>query len=120
MQRYWGIFMLLAALAHGQVVQHAPIDKQTQCRADQRLWLSILDTKPASVSWKELQAWHHAMTQCSILTDPKFQLDYLSVVALVEGEQEQRLEAFLRRRNLFEQFTAEDEPGQKNAVRLNH
>lgn len=113
MQRYGFLLIILVALAHSQEVHHGPIDKQTQCRADQRLWLSILDTKPTSVSWQELQGWHHAMTQCAIHTDPSFQRDYLSVVAVVDGEQEQRLEAFLRRHNLFEQFTAEDEQGKR-------
>jgi hypothetical protein len=111
----WLLIFLLAGTICSQEVKHAPVDKRTQCRADQRSWLSTLNKNATSVSFKELYGWHHAMLTCGLTVDPQFQRDYLTVVALIDSEQATRLEAFVRRHNLYDQFIAEDEQGKRRS-----
>lgn len=110
-----GLFLALifVGTSVAQQVKHAPIDNQTQCRADQKLWLETLDKNKDAVNFQELWGWHHEMTICAITWDPQFQGDYLNVVALTDAVREDRLESFVRRHGLYEQFITEDMQGKR-------
>ncbi len=109
------LILLTVSVAHTQEVRHAPIDKKTQCRADHKLWLSVLDKNPSTPTSRELQGWHHAMTVCALRDDPQLKEEYLVVAALVDGEQASRMEAFLVRHHWLDLFVAEDEQGKRTS-----
>jgi hypothetical protein len=96
---------------HAQQVQHAPTVEQ--CRADQRLWFSRLEDLPAikSVSYKELGNWLVEMGDCEHV-NPENQVSVLQHnKAEINAQRVMRLEHFLDRHHLYDQFLAEDAQG---------
>lgn len=85
------------------------------CRANQKLWLSRLEEGGTeSVSFKELGRWYHEMLECQLEVDPQFRYPYFNTLSEIGATQEMRLEAFLRRHAMYEQFIAEDEQGKRH------
>jgi hypothetical protein len=102
---------------HAQQVHHAPTVEQ--CRADQRLWLSKLEdlgrgrAGVATVGYRELdQDWSNQMIEC-MTVDSENNSRYYNTYGETSAEELLRLENFLRRHNLFDQFLAEDAQGKR-------
>jgi hypothetical protein len=93
-------------------VEHAPTVEQ--CQADQRLWLSQLEsTGPLpDVPFRTLNAWMKEMNQCQHV-DLKNSFQYLNTISEANSESRNRLEHFLDRHNLYEQFLKEDDEGKR-------
>jgi hypothetical protein len=113
MKKLWLPLMVIPLeLIHAQVVHHAPTVEQ--CHADQRLWLDKLEEPNgagvAYVTYEELGAWFHEMYECGKV-DPANDDRYYNTGSegLVRGQM--RLEDFLQRHNLWNQFIAEDAQG---------
>jgi hypothetical protein len=104
--------LLFAGKAHAQEVKHAPTVEQ--CRADQRLWLAKLESEPSvvSVSFKELHGWLGEMMECKSV-DPPFRDLYYNVAAEINSEQLLRVQYFLDRHHLYDQFVDEDTQGKR-------
>ena len=104
--------LLFAERAHLQEVKHAPTIEQ--CHADQRLWLSKLESEPSivSVSFKELHGWLGEMMECKSVDQPSRDL-YYNVAAEISSEQLLRMQYFLDRHHLYDQFVAEDTQGKR-------
>ena len=65
MNKLWLLLVMLTPLQliHAQEVKHAPTVEQ--CRADQKLWLSMMGGSRAgvtNVSYKELDGWFAQMS----------------------------------------------------------
>jgi hypothetical protein len=99
---------------NAQEVKHAPTVEQ--CRADQKLWLSKEEEANRAgidpVSYKELDGWEREMFECEKV-DPDLHNSYYNTLGEANSEQITRLEHFLRRHNLYDQFIAEDEQGKR-------
>jgi hypothetical protein len=95
-----------------QEVKHAPTVEQ--CSADQKLWLSKLESSDDVVpaSFKELAGWQHEMFEC-MSVDPQMRKQYFNVYAEINSEKVIRLERFLDRHKLYDQFIAEDTEGKR-------
>jgi hypothetical protein len=75
MKKLWLLLLIVMPLqlVHSQEVHHAPTVEQ--CRADQKLWLSMLEQVPsragvAHVSYEELKGWFQVMYDCKTV-DPQ-------------------------------------------------
>lgn len=100
----------LLARSHAQV-KHAPTVEQ--CRADQRLWLDRLETSTVILpDYETLTGWFHKMFECKSV-DPENRRLYHNVMGEVDADQVVRLEQFLRRHGLYDQFVAEDKVGNR-------
>src|SRR5215469_11967633 len=113
MKTLWLLLMvILPQLVHSQEVHYAPTVEQ--CRADQQLLMSKL--KPSkgmgtsNVSYKELDSWTKEILEC-LKVDPENELRYYNAVREVSVVQIDRLETFLSRHSLYDQFIAEDTQG---------
>ena len=104
----------IALLAHmvspclAQEMNHAPT--VSQCRAEQRLWLSKLEQYPpdvAEVSYGDLQYWTLDMVVCANL-DAGHEVFYLNTYSMADHERIKRLEGFLHQRTLFYEFLKQD------------
>jgi hypothetical protein len=98
-------------LIHSQKVKHALTAEQ--CRADQELWMSKLvplGASVAKVSYKELEGWYQEMDECGSV-DPDHGSNYDHTMNDILVTRVTRLEAFLHRQNLWNQFIDEDAPG---------
>jgi len=102
---------LLAANSTAQEVKHAPTVEQ--CRADQRLWLDKLENPTVILpDYETLTGWFHKMFECKS-SDPENRRLYHNVMGEVDADQVVRLEQFLRRHGLYDQFIAEDSAGKR-------
>lgn len=109
------ILILATAPAFAQV-QHAPT--LDICRADQAVWVENTKEKH-SLSYDELSNRIQEMTDCSKVDpeivgnmDSHFRSDrYDMIRASYENEERYRLEVFLSRHNLGQQFLVEDAAG---------
>ena len=117
MKKLWLLLLMVIPLqlVHSQAVQHAPTVEQ--CRADERSWISKLEQEPlpsgiANVSIQELQAWKNEMADC-LKVDAAFQVQYLSTISEADAGQLTRLQHFLKRHDLLDQFLAEDAQGKR-------
>jgi hypothetical protein len=116
MKRLWLLVLVLVSFNSlgSQEVRHAPTVEQ--CRADQKLWLSKLEepgsTSLANVTFNELNGWGKEMSDCGKV-DPEFHFRYYNTDGEATNEQVLRLEHFLDRHNLFDQFIAEDAQGKR-------
>jgi hypothetical protein len=116
MKRFWPLLLLVIPYQsiHAQEVQHAPT--VAQCRADQSLWLSKLETQGLTdinlVSYNGLHGWVGEMLDC-VQVDPQFQTRYGSTIGETHAAMNLRLEKFLTRHNLYNQFLAEDAAGKR-------
>jgi hypothetical protein len=95
-----------------QEVQHAPTVEQ--CRADQRLWLSEIESNHGSdgLAFYELTGRWVEMFECQKV-DPERHFSYYNTFSEIDSEQERKLEDFLRRHKLYGQFIAEDAQGKR-------
>ena len=114
MKQFWPLVLVFISFnsVASQEMQHAPT--VTQCRADQRLWFSKIEdeTMAASIDFLQLRKWSMEMFDC-ISVDPERQDPYFTTDAEITTRQEMRLENFLERHHLFNQFLAEDAQGKR-------
>jgi hypothetical protein len=108
---------LLAALVglpaiHAQQVHDAPT--VAQCRADQRLWMSKLESETCcdTVSLAVLTGWGREMYECKAV-DPEFKIQYANTGREVIVEEASRYVNFLGRHHLYGQFVVEDAQGKR-------
>jgi hypothetical protein len=101
--------ILMASLA-GQV-EHAPT--VAQCQADQRLWMSRTEGPSSQLpEYNVIVKWTAEMGDCAKV-DPDNSFKYYNTEAELTAEQQIRLAHFLDRRNLWQQFIAEDAAGKR-------
>jgi hypothetical protein len=93
-----------------QTAEHAPTVEQ--CRADQALWYAQL-SHPKNILFKTLEEYRVEMGACSVVDSNDHFIKYFEVLALIDAELRDRLEHFLTRHNLVDQFAGEDEAGQR-------
>jgi hypothetical protein len=114
MKKLWLLLLMVIPLelVHSQEVQHSLTVEQ--CRVDQNLWSSKLTNRPgvANVSFKELRGWFNEMNDCESV-DPERQIQYYNTKSETHTEQLMRLEHFILRHNLWDQFIAEDTQGNR-------
>ena len=95
---------------------HAPTVEQ--CRADQRLWSSVLDDQHAfkaavlRLSVQTIQQRSGEMRDC-FAVDPENHHDYFVLVAAYGTETGVRYKNFIDRHNLMAKFLAEDVAGER-------
>ena len=117
------LFAAIAATAHAQEVQHAPT--VAQCQADAALWQSqsgdffrahkshdAKNTAVASLTAKELLARSIEMADC-LTVDSGHDEDYSMVQSTYFELFGDRMNNFMKRHNLMEQFFKEDEAGRR-------
>ena len=95
-----------------QEVHYAPTVEQ--CRVDQQLLMSKLKPskgmRTSNVSYKELDSWTKEILEC-LKVDPENEVRYYKAVREINLIQIDRLETFLSRHSLYDQFIAEDTQG---------
>ena len=110
--------MLVSGHAFGQDIEHAPtVD---QCQADQRLWLSEVRDDGAkdwahsatNTSARTLILWGHEMTICGNV-DPNNDAVYSHTWQLIQLTLNSRVEDFVMRHGVWQQFLAEDKAGKR-------
>lgn len=107
------IALLFGILAFAQQTKHAPT--VAQCRADESAWsLEVVEEHDASFTHlatnttaKTLIDWRNEMNACESVDSARVHY-YLQVNGLIDSELVTRLEGFLRRHNLKQQFLDED------------
>ena len=104
--------LVFVGTAWSQEVKHAPTVEQ--CRADQKLWMSKLEdeTTAVSINFHELQGWFHQMIECRTV-DTELSVRYYNTLGEIDAEEVIRLEGFLSRHRLYDQFLAEDIQGKR-------
>jgi hypothetical protein len=116
MKRLWLLVLVLVSFNSlgSQEVKHAPTVEQ--CRADQKLWLSKLeepnDAGTSNVSFNELSAWGTEMGDCATV-DPSLSSRYRNTETEAAYGRLTRLENFISRHKLIDQFIAEDLQGKR-------
>jgi hypothetical protein len=107
--------LLLPGIANpGQ--QHAPT--ADQCDADRRLWVSQW-SNVSSLPYHEVEAREAEMTACSNIMDSSTEAGFLkaklyeTTSSSYRAEMGARLQSFLARHNLIEQFQSEDAAGKR-------
>jgi hypothetical protein len=95
-----------------QEVEHAPT--VAQCQADQRLWLSKLESDHGTddVTVHTLLGWGEEMEQC-IVVDPQNQYKYFNTKSEANADRLLRMGDFIERHGLYRQFIVEDEAGKR-------
>jgi hypothetical protein len=112
MKRLWLLLVIAVPLQfiHAQA-QHAPTVEQ--CRADQKLLLSKLNSNERTlVSYKEMDGWFLEMQNC-ISVDPENQLRYYNTMSETSAMLNMRMQSYLKRHNHWDQFLAEDAQGKR-------
>jgi hypothetical protein len=104
------VAVLIVAPAFAQEVKHAPT--LDQCRADYHLWFSKLENPHGTdaVTDDVLGQWYSEMGDCTA-TDSAYEWHYVNAQAEICAERQLRMRHFLMRRNLIQQYVAEDEAG---------
>ncbi|MFI5103193.1 MAG: hypothetical protein ACHP9V_07490 [Terriglobales bacterium] len=112
MMRTLLLVLVLSCVVGSQQVRHAPTVEQ--CRADQRLWLAKVEseTSVVSVSFNELHGWLSEMMECKIVDPPRID-QYYNVAAEINSEQLLRMQYFMDRHHLYNQFLSEDAQGKR-------
>ena len=112
MKKLWLLLVISVPLQfiHAQV-QHASTVEQ--CRADQKLVLSRLNSNERTlVSYKEGYGWFLEMQDC-ISADPENQSRYYNTMIETSNMLNTKLQSYLKRHNLWDQFMAEDAQGKR-------
>ena len=93
-------------------VEHAPT--VAQCQADQRLWFSKIEEgdSPRLPTYDVLAQWDSEMTDC-LKVDPSNTIRYYNTGGEIDAITEMRLEHFLLRHQLWQEFMAEDAAGKR-------
>jgi arylsulfatase A-like enzyme len=109
--------ILMASLTLGQDanqnVQHAPT--VAQCQADQRLWLSKIESDPNQSTlppYSVLNKWRGEMLDCADV-DPDNKMRYYSTGGEFVDAGMKRLMDFLTRHQLWDKFLEEDAAGKR-------
>jgi hypothetical protein len=112
MKKLWLLLAIAVPLQfiHAQEVKHAPTVEQ--CRADEKLWMSKRgdDAAVVDITYGELDGWIAKMYECQTV-DPGNRVQYYNMQSELAVRQVMRLEKFIRRHNLWDQFLAEDAQG---------
>jgi hypothetical protein len=113
MNKLWLLLLLVMPYQsiHAQEVKHAPT--VAQCRTDQKSYLSKLEKAPDTVSYKDMHSWFPEMFNCGQNVDPDNSLSYYTTRSESSAFQNARLENFLKRHHLWDQFLAEDAYGKR-------
>jgi hypothetical protein len=91
-------------------IEHAPtVD---QCRADQRLWLSQLESGLPLPAVSIMDEQRGEMMDC-LIVDPSRQLEYRNTTNEISAAVITRYRHFLWRHNLMDQFVKEDAAGKR-------
>ena|SRR6266436_4236917 len=113
MRRYLVLALILTASLIGQV-EHAPT--VAQCQADQRLWLSKIESDPTNQltlpTYSVLHKWEGEMRDCEDV-DPDNKLRYYNTAEEISSAETTRLLDFLTRHQLWDKFLEEDEAGKR-------
>lgn len=114
MNFFKGLLMLtlLTASVAGQI-EHAPT--VAQCQADQRVWLSKLESLPIDGNLPDLRTvtkWSQEMIDCEEV-DPQHRWQYYNVRGELAFVEAFRYGHFLERHGLWEKFLAEDAAGKR-------
>ena len=106
------VMVIPLQLVHSQEVHYAPTVEQ--CRVDQQLLMSKLKPskgmRTSNVSYKELDSWTQEILEC-LKVDRENEIRYYNTLREVSLVQINRLETFLSRHSLYDQFIAEDTQG---------
>jgi len=106
--------LILTSSLVGQNVEHAPTVEQ--CHADQRLWLAQHEEDVGNNTHLPnihiIRRWAKEMNDCEKV-DPTNQLRYYNTISELMTEEKMRMEHFLDRHQLWEQFVAEDAAGKR-------
>lgn len=102
--------VLIVAPAFAQDVKHAPTTEQS--RADYRLWFSKLEDPRGTDAFTQevLGQWYGEMGDC-VAVDPAYDWHYVNVQSEICAERSLRMQHFLKRHNLIEQYVSEDQAG---------
>jgi len=100
---------LMSASSHAQV-KHGPTVEQ--CRADQRQWLDKLENSTVRPDYETLTGWFDEMFDCGSV-DPENRRLYYNVMGEIDVDEGLRLEHFLRRHGLWNDFLTEDRAGKR-------
>ncbi|HEY6339735.1 MAG TPA: hypothetical protein VIW68_14680 [Candidatus Sulfotelmatobacter sp.] len=104
--------LLVAASPAGQV-EHAPT--VAQCQADQRLWLSQMESDHGQGSLRAydvIEKWKWEMDDCMSI-DPENKVRYYNTESEVWVVQMARTKDFLKRHQMWETFLEEDAAGKR-------
>jgi hypothetical protein len=109
------LFSAVIGASQTKQVEHAPTVEQ--CRADQALWLSKLETTPrgsgtSNVDVRTLHAWAVEMDDCKAV-DQANELKYYNTEAETTAAVSGRELGFIYRHNLYQQFLDEDAAGKR-------
>jgi|SRR6516164_2691744 hypothetical protein len=116
MKKLWLLLAIAVPLQPvcSQEVRRAPTVER--CRADQKLWLSMLEKGPegpvAKVAFREFEGWQHEMNECSRV-DPDNYEEYFKTGCASVAAAGDRIGNFIGRHNLWSQFLAEDAQGKR-------
>jgi arylsulfatase A-like enzyme len=105
-------WLILTASLVGQV-EHAPT--VAQCQADQRLWLSKIESDPNQSTlppYSVLNKWRGEMLDCADV-DPDNKMRYYSTGGEFVDAGMKRLMDFLTRHQLWDKFLEEDAAGKR-------
>ena len=105
--------VLTTSLTVGQDVQHAPT--VAQCQADQRLWLSQMESDHGQGSlpaYPVVDKWKWEMDDC-MSVDPENKVRYYNTESEVWVVQTARTADFLKRHQMWETFFEEDAAGKR-------
>jgi hypothetical protein len=101
---------VLVAVGQSQDVKHAPT--VAQCQADQRLWLSELESDATSITFTTLRDWIIEMGDCRKI-DPVHDWAYYNTYGEASGIGGLRMMTFIKRHELWDKFLAEDAAGKR-------
>jgi Tfp pilus assembly protein PilV len=104
--------LILTASLLGQV-EHAPT--VAQCQADQRLWLSQMESDHGQGSlpaYDVIDKWKWEMDDC-MSVDPESKVRYYNTESEVWVVQMARTKDFLKRHQMWETFLDEDAAGKR-------
>jgi len=112
MKKFLLLVCFLCAVSAYPQVEHAPT--VAQCQADQRLWFSKIEEgdSPQLPKHEVLSGWANEMSDC-LKVDPSNTIKYYNMGAEIDAVLEMRLEHFILRHQLWQEFVAEDTAGKR-------
>lgn len=102
--------VLLGSLAMAQDIKHAPTVEQ--CRADQKLWSSGMEQPNSPISFDELSRRQIEINRCMAVDSERY-TQYYNTEGEIVARQLLRVENFLTRHKLWDQFHTEDAAGKR-------
>jgi hypothetical protein len=108
-----GLLMLtlVTAFVAGQM-EHAPTVQQ--CQADERLWMNKIEETNLTIhpDYITVNAWFNEMRDCQSV-DPANKIKYYNLQSEIVVENAMRLQHFVMRHEMWEQFIKEDAAGKR-------